>query len=69
MLSIYIFNFYQRCWGGVLNNGPNIDPFPTCKEVWVTEGIFFNGVVPWEILIIVLAYGKNSAFSKLWLKK
>jgi hypothetical protein len=26
---------------------------PTCKEVWVTEGIFFNGVVPWEILIMV----------------
>jgi hypothetical protein len=33
--------------------GPNIDPFPTSKEVWVTEDIFFNGVVPWEILIIV----------------
>jgi hypothetical protein len=29
-------------------------PFHTSKEVWVTDGIFFNGVVPWEILIIVL---------------
>jgi hypothetical protein len=40
-------------WGRVLDNGPNIDPFHTSKEFWVTEGIFFNGVVPWEILIIV----------------
>jgi hypothetical protein len=34
----------NRVLGGVLDNGPNIDPFPTSKEVWVTEGIFFNGV-------------------------
>ena len=42
----------NRVLGGVLDNGPNIDPFTTSKEVWVTEGIFFNGVVPWEILIM-----------------
>jgi len=39
-------------WGGVLDNGPYIDPFPTSNKVWVTDGIFFNGVVPWEIPII-----------------
>jgi hypothetical protein len=39
-------------WGGVLDNGPYIDPFPISNKVWETDGIFFNGVVPWEILII-----------------
>ena len=36
-----------------LTMGQTLDPFPTSKEVWVTDGIFFNGVNPWEILIIV----------------
>jgi hypothetical protein len=37
--------------GGVLDNGPYIDLFPTSNEVWVTDVIFSNGVVPWEIPI------------------
>ena len=45
---------------GIFKNEFNLEkyllkllPHERNKEVWVTEGIFFNGVVPWEILIIV----------------
>ena len=55
------------CWGGVLDNGPNIDPFPTSKEVWATEGIFFNGVVPWEILIIFFFFNLTT-ISQIFIK-
>jgi hypothetical protein len=49
------------------DNGPNIDPFPTSKEVWVTDGIFFNGVVPWEILTIFFFFNLTT-ISQIFIK-
>jgi len=43
---------WTECSGGVIDNGTYIDPFSTSNEAWVTNGVFFNGVVPWEISII-----------------
>ena len=31
-----------------------IDLFPTSNEVWVTDGIFFNGVFPWVIDLMMI---------------
>jgi hypothetical protein len=31
-----------------------IDLFPTSNEVWVTDGIFFNGVFPWLIDLMMI---------------
>jgi hypothetical protein len=36
-----------------LTMGQALIPFPPARRSGVTDGIFFNGVVPWEILIIV----------------
>ena len=37
----------NKVLGGIIDNGPYIDPFPISNEVWITGGIFFNGIVPW----------------------
>ena len=42
-----------------------IDLFPTSNEVWVTDGIFFNGVFPWVIDLMMVFWCFNATFSNI----